>query len=147
MAIELGPAKRSAGLTVRPLQSSDIPILKRYAEVSGFPYPDFNDSHIEAFLVVADSEDRPIVACAAKRLIELYGYFDPDASPSLRMKALGMIHEGMAEALRAKRYNTCECFVPPEIEKSFGARLVRGIRSPRFMWRWAKNWQSFTIRF
>lgn len=134
-------------MTVRDLKPSDIPILKGYAEASGFPYPDFNDPHIEAFLVAVDSEDRPIVACAAKRLIELYGYFDPECSPSLRMKAMGILHEGMSETLRDKGYNSCECFTPPEIEKSFGGRLMRGIRSPRFLWKWAKNWQSFTIRF
>lgn len=134
-------------MTVRPLRDSEIPILREFARASGYPYPDFDDQHIEAFLVVVDSEDRPIVACAAKRLIELYGYFDPACSPSLRMKALGMIHEGMSETLRAKRYNSAECFVPPSIEKAFGGRLMRGIRSPRFLWRWAKNWQSFTIRF
>lgn len=134
-------------MTWRALKPEDIPALKRYAEASGFPYPDFDDPHIEAFLVVADSEDRPIVACAAKRLIELYGYFDPEASPALLVKALGMIHEGMSETLRAKLYNGAECFVPPSIEKAFGGRLMRGIRSPRFLWKWAKNWQSFTIRF
>lgn len=134
-------------MIVRPLKPEDIPILKQYAEASGFPYPDFDDPHIEAFLVVVDSEDRPIVAVAAKRLIEIYGYFDPNASPSLRLKALAMLHEGMAESLRALGYNSIECFLPPEIEKAFGARLMRGIRSSRFLWRWKKNWQSFTIRF
>lgn len=134
-------------MTIRPLQTSDISILREMSDKSGFPYPDFDDPHIEAFLVVADSEDRPVVACAAKRLIELYGYFDPACSTALRMKALGMLHEGMSEILRDKGYNSCECFVPPEIEKSFGLRLMRGIRSPRFLWKWAKNWRSFTIRF
>lgn len=134
-------------MIVRPLKLSDIPILKYYAEASGFPYPQFDDPHIEAFLVVVDSEDRPIVACSAKHLIELYGYFDPDSSPSLRIKALGMIHEGMSETLRDKGYTSCECYIPPSIEKTFGGRLMRGVRSPRFLWRWAKNWQSFTVRF
>ena len=134
-------------MRVRELRDSDIPILREMAEKSGFPYPEFDDPHIEAFIVVVDSEDRPIVAGAAKRLIELYGYFDPISSPSLRMKAIGMLHEGMSETLRDKGYTTCECYVPPVIEKTFGRRLMRGIRSPRFMWKWAKNWQSFTIRF
>ena len=134
-------------MRVRELRDSDIPILREMAEKSGFPYPDFNDPHIEAFLVVVDSEDRPIIACAAKRLIELYGYFDPEASPVLLMRALGALHEGMSETLRAKLYNSAECFVPPSIERTFGGRLMRGIRSPRFLWKWAKNWHSFTIRF
>jgi len=134
-------------VTCRPLKSEDVPILKEWAGRTGFPYPDFDDPHIEAFLVVADSEDHPIVACPAKRLIELYGYFDPACSPTLLIKALGMLHEGMAKALRDKGYQSAEVFIPPSIEKSFGGRLMRGIRSPRFLWKWAKNWHSFTIRF
>ena len=96
--------------------------------------------------MVADSEDHPIVACPAKRLIELYGYFDPACSPTLLIKALGVLHEGMAKALRDKGYQSAEVFIPPSIEKSFGGRLMRGIRSPRFLWKWAKNWHSFTIK-
>ena len=134
-------------MRVRELRDSDIPILREMAEKSGFPYPDFNDPHIEAFLVVADSDDIPIMACAAKRLIELYLFADSEASPTLLMKALGMLHDGMSETLRAKLYNSAECFVPPSIERTFGGRLMRGIRSPRFLWKWAKNWHSFTIRF
>ena len=134
-------------MRVRELRDSDIPILREMAEKSGFPYPDFNDPHIEAFLVVVDSEDRPIAACPAKRLIELYGYLDRTRSPALLMKALGMLHEGMSETLRNKGYNSAECFVPPSIEKTFGGRLMRGVQSSRFLWKWAKNWQSFTIRF
>jgi hypothetical protein len=134
-------------MQVRPLKPEDIPILKRWAEASGFPYPELDHPHIEAVLVVADSEDRPIVSGTAKRLIEMYGHFDPEASPVILIKALGLLHEGMAATLREKGYNVCECFVPPAIEKTFGARLMRGIRSPGFLWRWAKNWQSYTIRF
>ena len=134
-------------MQVRPLRESDIPILQEFARTSGFPYPAFDDPHIEAVLVVVDSVDRPIVAGAAKGLIELYGYFDPEAPPVLLMRALGALHEGMSETLRAKLYNSAECFVPPSIERTFGGRLMRGIRSPRFLWKWAKNWHSFTIRF
>lgn len=92
-------------------------------------------------MVVADSEDRPIVACAAKRLIEIYGYFDPGSSPSLRMKALGLIHEGMATALRDKGYTIASVGLHPRIARAFGRRLERSFG-------WLKNqfgWWS--IRF
>lgn len=134
-------------MKVRPLKSGDIPLLKAWAAASGFPYPDFDDPHVEASLVIADSDDVPILEIEAKRLIELYARFDPKSSATLKMKALGMAHEGMAQMLRDKGYNSCECFIPPPIEKSFGNRLMRGIRSRGFLWKWAKNWQSFTIRF
>lgn len=128
-------------MTTRALKPSDITILKHYAEASGFPYPDFDDPHIEAFLVVVDSEDRPIVACAAKRLIELYGYFDPNASPSLRMKALGMIHDGMATALRDKGYTITSVGLHPRIAKAFGRRLHRSFGWLRNQFEW------WSIRF
>ena len=127
-------------MKVRPLQPSDIPFLKHYAEVSGFPYPDFDDPHIEAFLVVVDSEDRPIAGCVAKRLVELYGYFDPAQSPATKRAILKAMHQGMAEALREKMYNGAEIFLPPKIAARFGRRLER-------IFGWLKNWQSWTIRF
>ncbi len=128
-------------MTCRPLRQSDIPILKRYADASDFPYPDFGDPHIEAFLVVVDSEDRPIVAVAAKRLVELYGYFDPTCSPSLRMKAIGMLHECMATALRDKGYTIASAGIDPRIAKAFGRRLERSFG-------WIKNtFNWWSIRF
>ena len=127
-------------MLVRSLKPEDIPLLKQWAEQSGFPYPDFDDLHIEAFLVVADSEDRPIVAVAAKRLIELYGYFDPSRSPAAKLAAMKLIHPAMADALRHKGYNSAEIFAPPQIAVAFGRRLERTFG-------WLKNWQSWTIRF
>lgn len=124
-------------MTVRPLRDSEIPILQEFARASGYPYPDFDDQHIEAFLVVVDSEDRPIVACAAKRLIELYGYFDPACSPLLRMKALGMLHEVMAVALRTNGYNNASVGIHPQLAKTFGRRLERSfgwLRNPFNWW-------------
>ena len=128
-------------MRVRELRDSDIPILREMAEKSGFPYPDFDDPHIEAFLVVVDSEDFPIVACAAKRLIELYGYFDPACSPALRMKALGMLHEGMAVALRTNGYNSASVGIHPQLAKTFGRRLERSFG-------WIRNrFEWWSIRF
>jgi hypothetical protein len=128
-------------MRVRELKAEDVPILKRHAEATEFPYPDFDDPHVEAFLVVVDSEDRPIVACAAKRLIELYGYFDPNCSPSLRMKAMGMLHEGMAVALRTNGYNTASVGIHPRLAKTFGRRLERSFG-------WLKNtFDWWSIRF
>lgn len=127
-------------MIVRPLKPEDIPILKHYAEASGFPYPDFGDPRIESFLVVVDSQDRPIVACAAKRLIELYGYFDPMASGAVKMSAMKMLHDGMAKSLRAKLYTDIELFIPPQIAEKFGRRLERTFQC-------VKNWPSWVLRF
>ena len=128
-------------MTIRPFRPSDIAILKRWCEESGFPYPNFDDPHIEAFLVVADSEDRPIGACAAKRLIELYGYFDPSQSPATKLAILKALHHGMAECLRALGYTETNAQIPPDIAKVFGNRLRRSFG-------WVRNtWENWFIRF
>jgi hypothetical protein len=128
-------------LRVRELRPDDIPTLTNYAEVSGFEYPDFDDPHIEAFLVVVDSEDQPIAGCAAKRLIELYGYFDPSQSPATKMAVLKSLHQGMAMALRAKGYNSASVGIHPRLAKTFGRRLKRSFG-------WLRNtFDWWSIRF
>lgn len=127
-------------MIIRPLRASDIPILQDLAARSGFPYPELNHPHIEAVLVVVDSGDKPIIACAAKRLIELYLYVDGDRSAPVKLAALNLMHRSMAQTLRDKLYSSCDVFIPPQIAEKFGKRLER-------TWRWAKNWQSWTIRF
>lgn len=124
----------------RPLRDSDIPILQELAVKSGFPYPNLDHQHIEAVEVVTDSEGRIIMACAAKRLVELYLYVDQERSSAVKMSAIRQLHQGMAEKLRAKDYNSCEVFLPPQIAEKFGKRLER-------TWNWVKNWQSWTTRF
>lgn len=130
-----------ACVTVRPVKPSDAPILQAIAAQSGFPYPPFDDPHIEAFLVVVDSEDQPIMAVAAKRLIELYLYADPDQSPTVKMRALDALHEGMATPLRSKGYNSASVGIHPELARTFGRRLERSFG-------WLKNqFEWWSIHF
>ena len=129
-------------MTVRPLRSSDIPILQELAERSGFPYPpDLSHPHIEAVLVAVDSEDRPIIAVAAKRLVEIYGYVDSERSPVVLLSAWKLLHGAMAQELRNLSYNSVEAFLPPSIAEKFGRRLERTFG-------WVKNhWSNWAIRF
>lgn len=123
----------------RPLRESDIPILRKMAADSGFPYPDLDDPLIESVIVVVDSSDVPIMACAAKRLVELYLYVSPQR-PAIKMKALELLHQGMAQPLRDKLYTSAEAFLPENVAAKFGRRLERTFR-------WMRNWPSWTIRF
>ena len=127
-------------MTVRPLKPSDVPILQEMAHASAFPYPDLNHPHIEAVLVVVDSDDKPIMACAAKRLVELYLFVDPSRAAGVRKGAIDALHRGMATSLSGKLYNGAEIFLSPLIAKAFGRRLER-------TWNWVRNWPSWTIRF
>ncbi len=123
-------------MTVRKLRKSDHPHLQ--AMQGSFPYPSLDDS-LEAILVIADSDDKPIMACAAKRLVELYLWVD-DATPATKLAALRLMQHAMASELRELGYGEAECFLPPEIEASFGRRIVRTLGA-------VKNWASYCIKF
>lgn len=124
-------------MTVRALKPSDLPHLQAMAAASGFPYVE--PSHAEAVLVISDSQDHPIMACAAKRLVELYLWVG-EATPATKLAALRMMHRAMAEELRKLGYSQAECFLPPSIAERFGRRLERS-------WGWARNWVSYNIHF
>ncbi len=80
------------------------------------------------------------MAVAAKRLVEMYLYIDQSRPTVVNVDALNLIHHGMAQALREKLYNSCECFLPTQISAKFGKRLER-------TWGWIRNWPSWTIKF
>lgn len=127
-------------MRIRTLKPEDVPILEQFAKQSGFEYPDLNHPHIEAFLVVADDEDAPIIAVAAKRLVEVYGWFNPEARADLRLQAIDLIHTAMIDALKKLGYECAEVFIPPQLERrGFGSILTS-----RFGW--AKNLVSYGRR-
>lgn len=126
-------------MTVRRLHETDLPILRAMAEASGYEYPsDLSSPHIEAVLIVADDEDRPIMACAAERIVQLYLYVR-DATPGAKMAALRLLHKEMPEVLKAKGYTEAEAFIPPCVELQFSRRLERSFQ-------WKPNWRSWFRR-
>lgn len=91
-------------------------------------------------LVVADKDDRPIAAAAAKRLIEVFGWFNPDARADLRSEAIAMLDSALTEALKRLGYECAEIFLPPTLERrGFGGFLMK-----RFGW--YRNWTSYGKR-
>lgn len=124
-------------MRTRALKNSDIPALRAMAEASGFPYPDLSAARLEAVVVVVDEEDRPLMACAAERLVQLYLWSGAFERPHAKVYALRLLHEAMAEELRRKGYTSAEAFLPPTLAKRFARRLEK-------MFGWAKNWESWT---
>jgi hypothetical protein len=127
-------------MTVRPFRESDRVPLKALAEFAGFPYPDFDSPLIETFLVLTDEEDFPLTALCASRHIQLYFYPASGLPTMAHMHALRLLSEGMKAELRTKGYNECDAYLSPEIERSFGRRLVRSFGA-------VKNWASYYFRF
>lgn len=94
---------------------------------------------MESALVVEDDSGNPIVAAAAERIVQLY-LFRGEAGPPETLGAIRMLHSALAEELRQKGYREANAFLPPQVEKSFGRRLMRTFG-------WARNWASFCIHF
>lgn len=126
-------------MRVRPLQESDVPYLQAMAAATGYEYPVLDSARIEALLVVADDDDRPVVACAAERIVQMY-LWAGNAAPAEKLHAIRLLHEAMAEQLRAKGYEDSNCFLPPGLVLKFGKRLERTFG-------WQKNWPSWFKRF
>ena len=89
--------------------------------------------------MVEDGAGNLIAACAAERIVQLY-LFRGEAGPAETLGAIRMLHGALAEELRQKGYREANCFLPPQVEKSFGRRLTR-------MFGWVRNWASFCIHF
>lgn len=129
-------------MKVRSLRASDLAALKRMYEQSGFDYewPDLASREFEAVEVVVDERDEPLMAAAAKRTIELYLFAGEMEHPAAKLHALRLLHGALAEKLRAKGYGEANAFLPPEVEKSFGRRLMRTFG-------WLKSWTGYFVKF
>lgn len=121
-------------MNVRELRVSDVEILREIAARSGYPYPD--GEALELVRVVEDDDHKPVMACAGKKLVELY-LWNSLTRPLAVMHGLKLLHDDMAQTLRAKGYRSAECFLPPALAEQFGRRLEKSFG-------WNKNWPSWS---
>lgn len=122
-------------MTIRDFKSSDVQILRVMER--GFPYPD-PEGPLELIRVVCDDDGKPLMAAAAKKLIEIYLWSAPFERPHAALHGMRLIQADMASVLRAKGYRTAEAFLPPMIADEFGRRLERSFGAK-------KNWASWEI--
>lgn len=118
---------------------ADIPALEAMALASGFPYPDLADPLIEIVMVVVDEEDRPVMACAAKRIVELYLYCG-EFRPHAKLNAVRALHEAMPPVLKDFGYDEANAFIPAATPCGFKRKLTR-------MFGWCENIPSMFRRF
>ena len=121
---------------MRELKESDIPILNTIAAESGFEYPSLPGATMEAVFVVVDDQDRPLMACAAEKILQLYLWKGKLEHPAVGLAALRLLHEGMGPKLRERGWLEANVFLPPSVAVQFGRRLQRSFG-------WLPNWPSF----
>lgn len=126
-------------MIIRPLEVTDSHTVRRLKDEAGydFEFPALDDLLIEAGCMVLDASG-PLAVSVAHRvpLIELA--MRREGHPAIKLQALARIHEFMHRELCAKGYTEANCFVPPEIEKSYGRRL----RS----FGWEPRWQGYRLK-
>lgn len=125
--------------TVRPMVDSDVPILESWRAKSLFPYVEFGSVTIEGIWVLADEENRPVMAVMANRLVEIYILMEEGMTALNLVFAMRQLHEIAAASLKSKGYESAEAFLPPTIAQRFGRRLERTFG-------WVRNWPSWSKR-
>src|SRR5215472_14160111 len=126
---------------IRKYQPSDFRALKAIFEDQHFEYdlPDL-DSPLFMGKLVLEERGFPVMALASRLTAEEYFLVDRGwGSPEQKWQAFLGLHEAARKDLYQKGLEDCYCWLPPQIEKSIGRRLMR--------LGWEKNkWPSFTRR-
>lgn len=113
-------------MRVREFKPEDMDALKSLHARSGFKYelPDFAD---QQFVVrrVADDDGQIVMAGFLRQTTEAFLICDPHwRGPRWRYEALEAIHNDAVEQIRRMGFRSIEAFLPPQIEKRFGKRLL-----------------------
>lgn len=80
------------------------------------------------------------MAIGARLTAETYLFLDKDwGTPELRWQGFLSLHEAARRDMYKRGLEDCYCWLPPQIEKPFGKRLMRV--------GWEKNkWPSYTYK-
>lgn len=126
-------------MRVRPYKAADLETIKRIHRESGLPsncFPSLTDKRFVVKLV-AEQDGRVTQAAFVKLIGEGFILVDHSHStPGERLEVLTeLVAHGLADA--SAHVNEVSAWLPPEVEKSFGQRLIDlgWIRSP---------WQSYS---
>ena len=125
------------------LQVADVARLKLMHSEQAWPYdfPDLDDAEFVVKRAVHDEDGNVVGAVIARKTVELYFLGDPQwRTPRWRLEALKLLHEGVRLELRKLGYSDGHCWIPPQVEKSFGRRLVN-----TFGWA-ASRWKCYSRR-
>jgi hypothetical protein len=127
-------------MTIRPMEPEDVPKLRQIYEEMGFAYA-FPDLLAPQFVnvMVLEEDGVPVMAVASRKTVEVYLLMKPGwRTPGWRQEALLQLHWAAHQAVKALGFTDANCWVPPQVAKSFGRRLER-------VFGWKKSvWQVFS---
>ena len=103
----------------------------------GFAYqlPDLESNLWITRKVITDERDEPVAALLGRLTSEAYYIESRDnVSPLVRMKRFLMLHNSACEAGRNAGVEDIHCWLPPEVEPTFGPQLLK-LGWENFIWK------------
>lgn len=125
-------------MRVRHYRESDFEVLKRIHETQGFEYdfPNLDESQFVVKAVLVDENDVPVQAVLARQTIELYMLSDSSrGTPGERLEWFSWLNVAVRTELKRQGYADVHAWLPPQVVKSFGRRLVRMFGFTESKWR------------
>lgn len=115
-------------MRIREYRSADLPGLRQMHAKQGFRYdlPDIDDASFLLRAVVEDDVGEPVMAVLARLTSEVYLLADPEAgTPRDRWQWLLSLHQAATQEAWRRGFDDAHCWLPPQISRSFGKRLLR----------------------
>ena len=121
-------------MTIRPLESRDVPILQALYNEQELAFMDGFPANLQDAFVVVDEQDRPFLLCGVKMVPELVMICDQKPHVAVRLRAIALMHETLRE-----RFPKGACaFVSPRFCGGF-------LRTMRKRFGWVKTWEAWSV--
>ena len=125
-------------MRVRRMTKRDWTMVPRFMGQYPFAWKfPFFSRRIAAACVIEDDSGTAIAICAAEKIPVVTVGIQQTLHPTVRLRAVAMIHEYMIEALKDFPEMTCE--VPPELERGYGRHLQR-------IFGWREMWKGYKLK-
>ena len=116
-------------MQTRFYRPDDLSQIERLYQAQGFAFemPDFSGDPLWHIKLVGEQDGKIVNAAFAHLTAEVYGFFDQKAgTPRERYRNFLALHEAGCEiAYRTGGLSDLHAWLPPQIEKSFGRRLMK----------------------
>lgn len=104
------------------------------------PTPEYMSRMVESLVIEDPGTSEMVTGIIAEPTVELYLFMNPNwGTPGWRNLMLNQVHKEMRFRLQKHGFSQAHIWLPPEMKKSFGRRLVRN-----FQWTPVPDWPCYS---